>query len=389
MKIVVDARQISSRNSETGRYIEELSKWFPVLEPSWSWHFLFENKKAATRIFANKGFKDPVLTSYEIIPFENKPLAGQFLLGRKLRELKCDLFFLPDYNIPRFAFNSDKRAKDNFICVTSFQNVIHQLKSADTSSVKKQLLQISARQAIKQSAAVIAPSGTARNDIISEFGVSDSEKKKIYAVYNGVSEKFKPAENRFDQLGNFCKIILSVTNGAFDKDTVVLLKAFSELVRNKSLPRTRLVFIRADDSDDELLRHTIHNLGCESAVSILTGISQEDIANVCRESMLFVSPSAYEDFGQPIIDAMACGLPVICCNKGAQGEIVQNAAKVIPPDDVPMLADAIMHLLLDAKARKDLSERGIKRAAEFTWEKSARNIIEVFHDVLTDNGENK
>lgn len=398
MKIVVDARQISAKSSETGRYMEELVKRFPVLEPSWSWHFLFSDTAAQNRVLADiknccQGTEAQVSNiSSEIIRPESNRLKNIFAPIRflkKLHDLKCDLYFSPDSRVPRLGLGRQKYSKGNFVCVTAFQNIIHQLKSLPANSLKKQSMQISLRQAVKQSAAVIAQSATSRNDIIAELGLSDAEKSKIRTVYNGVSDVFIRNKKEFEHVGVNCRTIISVTNYAFDKDTDVLLKAFSKLIRDNGFADTRLVCIGPDDGNYAHIHETAANLGCGSKVSILTGLSQEDIAKACSESLVFVNPTSYEDFGQTIVDAMACGLPVICCNNGAQGEIVMDATVKIPADDIQALADSLKYVISDTKKRKSLSERGIKRAAELSWNATAESIVAIFREILTVNGDKK
>lgn len=393
MKIVVDARKIAAKPSETGRYMEELVTRFPVIEPSWIWHFIFSDEKARNRVLSNAAIKGQYGISSEVIPAETnffkRLFVSPFRFLKKIRKLGGDLYFTPDTPVSRFGFQKGKYSEGNFVCVTSLQNTVRQQKTLSRTGLKRQSLQLSLKQAVRQSAAIIAPSATARNDIADVLGLSSAEKEKIHTIYNGVAEIFKDGRNEFAKHAAFCRTILSVTNFDFDKDTNVLLIAFSKLIRDKTFADVRLVCIGPENGNDMRARDMSANLGCADKVTVLSNVSREDIAKVAREATLFVNPSAYEDFGQTIVEAMACGLPTVCCSNGAQGEIVQDAAVKIPADDVQSLWEALKYVLADAKTRKNLAERGLKRTAEFSWDNTAAEHIALFRKILSANGDGK
>jgi glycosyltransferase involved in cell wall biosynthesis len=93
---------------------------------------------------------------------------------------------------------------------------------------------------------------------------------------------------------------------------------------------------------------------------------------------LFAFPSLYEGFGLPALEAMACGTPVVASNVSAVPEVVGDAALQVSPWDVEALAGAMERVLGDEHLRADLRERGLRRAAEFSWEKAARQTLDVY-----------
>lgn len=92
----------------------------------------------------------------------------------------------------------------------------------------------------------------------------------------------------------------------------------------------------------------------------------------------FVFPSRYEGFGLPLLEAMACGTPVISSNASSLPEVVGDAGVLVPPDDVPGWAQAVVELMQDAGRRDEFTRRGLERARAFSWQRAAEQTVEVY-----------
>ena len=119
-----------------------------------------------------------------------------------------------------------------------------------------------------------------------------------------------------------------------------------------------------------------------TGINILGYVSQPDLLNIYSAAGLFVYPSLYEGFGLPILEAMASGVPVITSNRASLPEVAGDAAITIEPHDVDALADNMLRCLDDVDFSKKMTQKGIDRAKEFTWDRCARQTVGVYKSVL-------
>ena len=97
---------------------------------------------------------------------------------------------------------------------------------------------------------------------------------------------------------------------------------------------------------------------------------------------VFAFPSRYEGFGMPVLEAMACGTPVVTACTSSLPEVAGDAALAVPPDDTDALAEALHRALADAPLRQEMRAQGIARAAQFTWEETARRTAAAYRRAL-------
>jgi glycosyltransferase involved in cell wall biosynthesis len=116
-------------------------------------------------------------------------------------------------------------------------------------------------------------------------------------------------------------------------------------------------------------------------VRFLGYVPDEDLPALYSGALLLAFPSLYEGFGLPVLEAMACGTPVLTSNVSATAEVADGAALLVDPRSVDALASALGRLLTDDALRADLRRRGLARAAEFSWERTARETLSVYEKV--------
>ena len=125
----------------------------------------------------------------------------------------------------------------------------------------------------------------------------------------------------------------------------------------------------------------LKELGVEDRVRFTGYIPDDDLPGLISAASALVMPSKYEGFGLPVLEAMACGTPVIASNASSLPEVGGDAVLYAPPDDVRTWVEAIHRVLEDEALRVSLREKGLRQAAKFRWDIAARQTAEVYSEV--------
>ena len=213
---------------------------------------------------------------------------------------------------------------------------------------------------------VIAVSRYGAEEVISIFGVP---RKKVIHVYHGVNHKiFHPdgKKHRTDK-----PYLLQIAQYAAKKNVDRVIEAYTQLpVGNR--PDLLAILPNYEGPDP----------GIPGLRLMRERVANQDLVKYYRGALAFIFPSIHETFGLPILEAMACGCPVITSNVTAIPELTGDAALLVNPRSVEEIYAAMQSLVGDEKLRKTLRDRGLVRVTEFTWERSAREHLEVFQSVL-------
>ena len=130
------------------------------------------------------------------------------------------------------------------------------------------------------------------------------------------------------------------------------------------------------------LREQASRLGLEKQVMFTGVVSDQRLIELYQQATLFVFPSRYEGFGLPVLEAMACGCPVLSSNASSLPEVVGDAAILLDPMDVEGFTREMVRTMSDSDLRQDLRERGLARSAQFSWDRTARETIAVYRALL-------
>ena len=205
--------------------------------------------------------------------------------------------------------------------------------------------------AIRRAAAVIAISSHVKETVIELLGVPA---ERIWVAHHGIDhEILNPARNERDPE----RFVLYPANRWPHKNHELLLEAF-RMVRTEQ-PDLRLV----------LTGFGHDGASADSGVDVLGHVPRQRLVQLFQTATALVFPSLYEGFGQPPLEAMACGCPVACSDAAALPEVCGDAAVYFDPHDATSIADGIARVLAHHETYR---ERGLRHAAEFTWERSAQ-----------------
>jgi glycosyltransferase involved in cell wall biosynthesis len=146
--------------------------------------------------------------------------------------------------------------------------------------------------------------------------------------------------------------------------------------------RPRLLVVGADGTGAAAVRALPATLGIESDVEFLGRVPTDHVIELYRGALSLVYPSLMEGFGLPILEAMACGTPVITSNPSSMAEVAGGAALLVDPEGEEQLTDAIKRVARDPSLRQSMREAGMRHAASFSWHRAARETLAVFEEAL-------
>jgi glycosyltransferase involved in cell wall biosynthesis len=227
---------------------------------------------------------------------------------------------------------------------------------------------------------------------ISEF--SAGEIKSLYGLPSnriavipcGVSGDFRPRRDaaEFGALRRRIGLpeapfILFVGGADPRKNHRALVRAFAR--RADEFKGRQLVLVGDSVHRFGDMAQTIAQCGVEGRVICPGRLPIEDITRLYSHADLFVFPSLYEGFGMPVLEAMACGAPVVTSSRTSMPEVAGEAALLVNPENDDELAEAMVRILRDTPLRESLRAKGFERAKQFTWERAARQTVEVYKEV--------
>ena len=306
-------------------------------------------------------------------------LWEQTVLPWRLRQLGIDVLHSPHHTTPL------ARLRRGCQRVVTFHDLTFFLLPERYPPTRRLYFQTMTRLSARVADAVIVPSEAVRGDVLRILPASGGPPERVFVIPEAAGTAFHPQDaaaieavrRRYGLEGPF---LLSVGSLEPGKNRERLLQAFARL-RAQGLKHTLVVAgQRAWRCEGEA--PLARRLGLADSVRFLGHVPQADLPALYSAADLFVFPSLYEGFGLPALEAMACGTPVVASNVSALPEVVGDAALQVPPLDVEALADAVERLLRDDRLRSDLRERGLERARQFSWEKAARQTVEVYHRVV-------
>jgi len=309
----------------------------------------------ARNVLAGLDYRPIPLASHPAAPFDS------WYLARALGGLaQTDLFFSPGYNTPLF-------------CRAPFVFAIHDLSHIycpeNTSPFIQLYYTTVMKRACRRAAMVLTVSDFTRQQIIDWAEVSS---EKIVNVGCGVDSAYHPGDETY---GLSFPYLLCVGNRKRHKNEFRVLKAFAEADLNSQV---HLIFTGNKTPD---LWSQIESYQLTSRVDFVGTVPEARLPSLYRGAEAMIFPSLYEGFGLPVLEAMACGVPVVTSNVTAMPEIAGDAALLVDPTSVDQIARAMERILDDAALRQQLRNKGLMRGSQFSWASTAARVYELLKSV--------
>ena len=306
----------------------------------------------------------PASTRWQYIIFGPQKFWTRFALPLKLAfaSPKLDLFFSPSHYTPLFT-------RIPTICSIMDLGYLHY----PNQLTAKDLYQLThwTAESIKKSRSIITISQFTKNELISRYKISPT---KITIAYPGVETPHNIPHN--STLPK--KYFLSLGTLKPSKNIPFLIDAFAKF--SPKHPDYHLIIAGKKGWLFDEIFATVKKNQLESKVIFQDYISADQKWPLLKQATALVIPSLYEGFGIPAIEAMSVGTPVIASSAASLPEIIENYGLIIDPANTDSLVHAL-NKVIEPKIYHKLSLLGKKRALDFTWEKAAKNIIKVFHQL--------
>lgn len=293
------------------------------------------------------------------------------------KELEADVFFMPHIN-----FIGKSKAAKSLITIHDLSF----LKYPEFFSWRKNFWHrmINVKKLIKRFNRVVAVSKNTKQDIVELCGINPD---KVEVIYSGIGKEFKQMDANEKKLAEVRdkyklpeKFILYLGTLEPRKNVDGIIKAYNKLrADNRELQDYKLVIAGGKGWKFDKIYKEWERSEFKNDVNFLGYVDSKDKVYLYNLANVFVYPSFYEGFGFPPLEAMACGLPVVVSYAASLPEVAGDAALMVDPYNINDIAKAMAEILADESLKNKLIERGLARAKNFSWEKTAKEYLKIFN----------
>lgn len=338
-----------------GRFIYEIAKHLIKFDHQNSYTLYFKDKEPPKPAFRGERWTYTGLGSRVVW------LTGAFGMDRTL---DAYIFFTPI--IPFFL-----RPKRSIVFALDFAYWSRRCSWREELSAR--LLFYLHKRALCMADAVVAISEETKQSVIQLFGIPAERITVVPLSYVPLGEKIDalPVPEHFFLFAGVLKE---------RKNVAGIIRAFALFVETNAT-HDLLIAGKQDGAYAESLRQLARELGVEQRVRFLGYVTDAQLAYLYDKAQALVFASFLEGFGMPVLEAMSAGLPVITSHRGALAEVAGDAAILVNPERPGDIAVAMDRVATDALLRRALKEKGLARAAQFSWQKTAKGILEIITEV--------
>jgi len=344
-------------------YAEQLQRWLPQLAPDWD--------------FVSARVPVPAWGSARVFRFAARYLVLPWSVARS--SWRADIYHIFDHSYAHVGRWLDRRRT----IVTVHDLYPWHLLTAGGRSARVCVRNAALRwvlAALREAAHVIADSEFTKSELVQRLGYPADRITVVplggdHVPVRSVSESERAALRDQLDIPRGARFVLHVGSCDERKNIPTLLHAFSRL---RALISEDLWLVQVGGRFTPAHREMMRRLGIASYVRQLSGLSWERLASVYHMAALLLFPSTYEGFGLPVLEAMRLGTPVVALAAGAVPEVIGDAGVLVWDDDAMALAEAAARVLEDARVREEIVRKARHRARAFTWERTARRVLDVY-----------
>jgi glycosyltransferase involved in cell wall biosynthesis len=362
-RLVLDGRTATDHFPGIGRYVASLAQALRYVAPNLNLSLLTDPSATATRLI----LPDLPHMACRASPFS---VRQQWAVPRELRRVHAALYHSPYYLMPYRA---------GVPAVVTMHDLIPAKFPAYFAPAQRLTFALTVRLAAHAARMVIAVSQTTASDLQRLLRLAE---ERVAVILEAADPAFRPQPPEVvaalrARLGLPETYVLYLGSNKPHKNLVRLVEAWARC-QPQSLP---LVVAGVWDSRYPQVRQKADELALGDKIRFLGPVVEPNLPALYSGATLFTLPSEYEGFGLPALEALACGVPVACSNTSSLPEVVGDAALTFDPTNIDTIADALCRLLADGELRAELRMRGLRRAAQFSWERTAQETLAVYRQV--------
>jgi glycosyltransferase involved in cell wall biosynthesis len=365
--IVLDARTATDHFPGIGRYVVNLASALKRVAPEIDLTLLRDSAATAQRL----ALPDLPTLDCAVSPFA---LSQQWRVRSTLQGSRAALYHSPYYLMPY---------RPGAAAVFTCHDLIPVIFPQYFRARQRLIYRFTHQLALNTAQLTIAVSHSTKNDLQRFFRVNPD---RIVVVHEGVDAHFQPpsraAIDRVKQLYALPdRYVLYFGSNKPHKNLIRLVEAFAQLGIGTQNLRIKLVIGGHWDQRYPEAKQAVEKLGLADRVHFIGPVADADLPALYGGAVVFAFPSQYEGFGLPVLEAMACGVPVVCSNRSSLPEVAGGAGLLADPHDVRAIAAALDRVVSDAALRADLKQRSLDRAAALTWEQTAAQTLAVYRTI--------
>lgn len=368
VRILLDARTVGREFSGVGNYVMELTRAFAALDEDVRFELFVMSDSRLRDLSLDERF------SFHVAPFshESHPLGDlweHLILPRMADRLGCDVLHGPAFLIPTRRTRVAK-----VVTVHDLVAFTHPRTIPRKYAVYMRWL---IRRAVHYSERVIAISQSVRHNIERTFG----SQPHVDVIHSGVASRFhvRPEDEVRRVRARYGideRYLLFVGNLEPRKNLPGLLRAFREVRRTLKEPLQLVIAGKLAWLSEPLLRE-LESEDLRTSVLATGYVDDDDLPALYTGAAAFVFPTFWEGFGLPVLEAMACGTPVVASDLSSLPEVAGDAAILVDPHSLPSITNGILEALNPERSR-DLSQRGSARVEHFRWTSTAQRTLEAY-----------
>jgi glycosyltransferase involved in cell wall biosynthesis len=367
LRIGIDIHSIGSQKGGNETYYRELINEMIRFPCDHSFFLYYTDSRASQQIAVSERF------SLQRLRPSRRILRIPFTLPWRVRNDKLDVFHA-QFIVPPFL-----KCKT----VTTIPDIAYEHVPQFFPARQRSWLKRLVRESAKRADHIITVSEYSKRDLVQTYGVSP---EKVTVTYEGAGENFLPLdrekarEHLARKYGINGEFILYLGRLQARKNLARLVEAYDR-VRKSGLPH-KLVLAGKQDSLFEPVLSRIRELNLENDIFLPGYVQAEDVPTFFNAAKVFAYISCYEGFGLPIMEAMACGTPVVTSRGSSLEEVAGDGALLVDPMDEVSIAEALTRVLSDAELRHRLGQAGLARSRQFSFKNAARQTIGVYERVM-------